>query len=139
MEPWRKIWRGAVVECLGHPALAHLLRGLASNDPRLIRGANTEPPCSYLFAGDDPGPCRGACPLAYGLWQDRELTGAVEVEAAFVELLEEIGTRAGSPLAVAPLLDWIDFAPWNEVRLELMGEIGRALAPVLDSAPGSVN
>lgn len=129
LESWRAIWRSAVVGCLSRQALAHLYVALETNDPRLIRGANTYPPVLRLFPGDDPGPCQCACPLAFGLWQAAGYTQAVEVEEAFVHLLEAVALKAGSKLAIVPLLDWIDFAEWGQVRLELLGEIAAVIAP----------
>jgi hypothetical protein len=133
-EPWRVVWRGLVVGSMPRPALCHLLRALQTNDPRLLRGANTEPPVGLIFPGDDPGECRGACLLAFALWQALGLVRAAEVDAAFQDLLAAVGLRAGSKLAILPLLDWIDCAPWGAVRMELMGEISLALAPPIPSA-----
>jgi len=139
MELWRKAFLRGIAPALGRDALAALRGGLAANDPRIIRGATTDP-----FADRDWSrlPCNGACAVGFAVWQADNLTTAGEVEDHFLMVAEHAATlydseprrgRKGglvrdSDTLFAEFINWFDETPPHESYPQLIEAIDEALA-----------
>jgi hypothetical protein len=125
MESWRKVWREGVVPLLSTESLTALQGGLVNDDARLIQGATTTPPPLQCV---QDWPVEAACGLGYCGWQGEGLETVAEVEEFFARMCFEIDRNLGEPAGCRWFLNWFDETPRDEMRVELLAEVNRALA-----------
>ena len=124
MESWRLIWRDGFAPVLSTAGLTALAESLRTDDPRLTQGSTTTPP--PLMCVQD-WPCEAACCLGFCGWQGDGLKTVGEVEHHFAKACFDADQRLGEPAACRFFLDWFDDTPRDEMRRELLAEVGLTL------------
>lgn len=130
MESWRNVWRKGVAPLLSVESLESLRQGLVNDDPRLLQGATTSPPPLQCV---QDWPVEAACALGYCGWQGDGLETVAEVEEFFARMCFEIDQQMGEPAACRWFLNWFDDTPREEMRIELLVEVQKALAERLSA------
>jgi hypothetical protein len=124
IESWRKVWRDGVAPQLSTAQLEALKVGLIKDDPRLIQGQTTTPPPMHCVLN---WPVEGACATAYAAWQAGDHDTVGECEEFFARTCFAADQALEEPAAVRYFLDWFDDTPRDEMRRELLAEIGWTL------------
>ncbi|HKA07073.1 MAG TPA: hypothetical protein VKD71_07425 [Gemmataceae bacterium] len=124
MESWRTVWRSGFAPVLSLKGLEALRDALSTNDPRLTQGSTTTPP--PLMCVQD-WPVEAACALGFCGWQGEKLETVGQVEEFFARCCFEADQRLGEAAACRWFLNWFDDTPREEMRLELLGEVERAI------------
>lgn len=122
MDTWQKVWRVGVQPLLSSAALEALLKGLESDDPRILqRGTCSPPPLRCVL----DWPVESACPIGYAFWQGERsgVANVAEVEENFSSKCHDIDQRVGEPAGCRWFLNWWDEAPRGEARVLLAQEI----------------
>lgn len=130
METWRKVWRQGVADQLTTAGLEALQQALLSDDERLLQGATTSPPplmCMQDWAVE------GACPIGFCGWHGTDMKTVGEVEEYFGQVCYRADQSLDEPAAIRHLLNWWDEHPREEVRRELLVEVGLALTKRRDA------
>ena len=125
MESWRKVWREGLAPVLTTPGLDALRRALLCDDVRLLQGATTTPPPLQCV---QEWPVEAACGIGYCGWRGEGLESVVEVEEYFAQVCFEVDQRLGEPAACRYFLNWFDETPRDDMRRQLLAEVGRSLA-----------
>lgn len=125
MEIWRRVWRDGFVPQISTQGLEALRDGLIGDDSRLLQGATCIPP--PLKCVQD-WPVEAACALGYCGWQGDGLQTVEQIEGFFVRACFEADKLLGEPAACRWFLNWFDETPRDEMRMQLLGEVHRALA-----------
>jgi hypothetical protein len=129
---WRETFRRGIVPQLSRRQLERLRKAVADNDPRLLQGATTQPPPLQCV---QDWPVEAACLMGFCGWMPGdtakdpcELETVADVEEAFAQMAfrcdEMIGIPAGCRFFMNPYDDWTR----EEMRLNLLPEIDRAIA-----------
>jgi hypothetical protein len=129
MESWRKTWREGFAPLLSTDGLQSLATALATNDPRLIQQATSQPP--PLLCVQD-WPVEAACAVGYCGWQGDGLETVAEVEEFFARMCYEMDMKMGEPAACRWLLNDFDDRHREEMRRLYLTEVQRALAERLE-------
>ncbi len=124
MESWRKVWREGIEPLLTTQGLEALRIALVADDVRLLQGATCTPP--PLMCVQD-WPVEAACGLGFCGWIGDGLITVGEVEEYFARMCFEIDTRLGEPAGCRYFLSWFDETPRDQMRSELLAEVGFAL------------
>ena len=124
MESWQKVWREGAAPLLSNASLEALQKALTSDDARLLQGATTTPPPLQCV---QDWPVEAACALGFCGWQGEGLETVAEVEEFFARMCFEIDQRLGEPAACRWFLNWFDETPRDEMRVQLLVEVERAL------------
>ena len=124
MESWRKVWRDGLAPVLSTAGLKALRKGLAKDDAQLTQGSITTPPSLQSVLD---WPCEGSCVIGYCGWQGDGLETVGEIEQFFAQTCFEIDRRLGVPAGCRWFLNWFDEAPRDEMRREMLDELGIAL------------
>jgi hypothetical protein len=135
MESWRRVLREGFLPQASGPALLLLrlrlqqqardpLTELGNHDCLLLRGTTTCPP-ALPSLGD--WPCEAACPVGTLALGDGAVT-VEEVQNAFGQMCFNADQCLGEPAACRWMLNWIDEAPWPEVRDGLLAELDREIS-----------
>lgn len=137
IEPWRQSWREGVLPSLSTRALVVLRKAVLENDPRLVQGHTTVPVFEHSGPQSDAAECRGACPLAYALWQedDRVSRDNYPMSVGEVQELFDRAMQRYCPVEFAPnpaaaqqsFFGWWDEGRPDEVRADLLEELDLAL------------
>jgi hypothetical protein len=125
MEAWRKVWREGVAPQLSTAGLEALRLALTTDDQRLLQGATTTPPplqCVQEWAVE------AACAVGFCGWQGDGLETVAEVEEFFARVCFEADQALGEPASCRWFLNWFDETPREEMRRQLLAEVGRTLA-----------
>jgi hypothetical protein len=125
MESWRLVWRKGFAPVLSDGGLAALLRGLETDDPRIVQGCTTTPPPLFCVSDWNVEAC---CALGFCGWQGDGLTTVGEVEEYFAKCCFEADQQVGEPAACRWFLNWFDDTPRHEMRSALTIEVKRELA-----------
>jgi len=118
-------FRNGIAPQLSTAGLVALRAALASNDPRLLRGACTMPPPLQCV---QDWPVERCCPIGFAGWQGEGLTTVAEVEEHFARVCFEADEALGEPAACRWFLNWWDTTPREEARPLLLAEIEAELA-----------
>jgi hypothetical protein len=124
METWRRVWRDGFAPVFSTACLEALWHALRNDDARLLQGATSSPP--PLRRHSDL-PVSGCCSIGWCGWQGEKLTTVAEVEEFFARSCYEADQRLGEPGGCRWFLNWYDDSPRQEMRLELLAEVERAL------------
>jgi hypothetical protein len=127
MESWQIAFRNGLAPLLSDAALEALAEALRTDDSKLIQGATTQPPpLSYV----QDWPVEAACAVGYCAVVEcggfgEALVG--QVEEYFARLCYDMDQQLGEPGGCRHLLNFIDSAPRDEMRRELLAEVGAEL------------
>jgi hypothetical protein len=124
MESWRIVWRDGFAPVLSAPGLRALADALRTDDPRLIQHATTLPLLHVETFGE---PVECACPIALCGWLGDGLDTAGQVEEFWGRTCFEADQRLGEPAPCRWFLNFVDDAPRDVLRRELLSEVERAL------------
>jgi hypothetical protein len=125
MKLWQTVWRQGFARILSTPGLKALAEALRADSPQLIQGATTTPP-PLLCVMD--WPVEAACAVAYCGWKGDCAETVGDVEEVFAKACYEADLLLGEPGACRHLLNWYDDTPRDEMRRELLEEVGHELA-----------
>lgn len=125
------VWQKGFVPLLSTKALEALLKGLESDDAKLVQGCTTQPP---PLPSVQNWPVEAACALGYCGWQGEGLETVAEVEEFFARMCFGIDQRLGEPAGCRWFLNWFDETPREVVRRELTQEVRSALSTRLLAA-----
>lgn len=126
MEAWRQVWREGFAPIFSAKSLLAMRHGLLTDDPRLIQGATTTPPPLHCV---QDWPVEAGDLLAYGHWIG-ECGGICEVAKAeeyFARSCHQCDLTIGEPAACRHFLNWYDETPRDNMRVQLLPEVSRAL------------
>jgi hypothetical protein len=121
---WQRCFRLGFAPQLSTRALEALRSALASDDRRLITGATTSPPPLQCCAD---WPVEAACPIALSGWLGEGLETVGETEEYFARLCYGADERLGEPAGCRWLLNHVDDTPREQLRRELLAEVGAEL------------
>ncbi len=121
---WQTVWHQGIAPLLTDEELRLLEAALERDDPRLIQGADTDPPCCEF---SEQLPCEGACLLAFVSWQtEPKLRTVAEVRENFdrlaLDVSERLRGKAGY-FSLSHFLNWFDDTPRATMRVLLLAEI----------------
>lgn len=124
-ETWRAVFREGFAPVLPLDGLRALREALLHNDPAVRPGSTTVPAFEGEVEHDErPTAC---CPVAYCGWKPDGLETIGEVSDFFNEACSAAEYRLKEVGASRHLVNWIDDAPWPEVRAGLLAEVEREL------------
>ena len=125
--PWQRAWREGVAPQLGTAGLKALQKALESDDPALIQGQNVLPP---PLQGHEFDQVTAACAIGFAAWKgDRDVCAPVgEIDVRFADICLEADQMLGEPGAVHHFLLQYDSWTREEMRRNLLPEVGAALA-----------
>jgi hypothetical protein len=125
--PWQWAWREGVAPQLSTAGLAALQDALEQDDSALIQGQNLQPPPLQIHEGDH---VTAACAIGFAAWKgDYEGSASVaEVDSRFAEICSCADQRLGEPAGVRFFLTQYDSWSREEMRGNLLAEVGLALA-----------
>jgi len=129
---WRKAWREGLAPQLTTRGLEVLKLALASDDPRLLQGATTMQAPMQCVAG---WAVEAACVIGYCGWQGKGLKWVGDVEEYFATVCYEADQALGVQAGCRTFLAWYDETPRDEMRRQLLAEVGRALTGRLRQGP----
>lgn len=135
METWRWVWRQGFVPVMGTCAIEALREALATDDPRLIQGATTDPP-PLLGLADDP--VRAACVIGLAGWLGEWLLTVSQVEEYFATVCFQADQQFTEPVMCRWLLNWLDDTPRAQMRRELLAEVDLALKDRVRIQPSEI-
>jgi hypothetical protein len=105
------------------------LRGaLERDDKRVIQGNTMRPQVLQCTFND---PVEACCPLCWALLDTKSQPHYVSVgplEERFADALLKASDKLGWPMAAQVFLSWVDEAPRDEMRRQLIAEVNRELA-----------
>jgi hypothetical protein len=122
--PWQRVLREGFCPHLSDKALASLLGALESNDPRIITGTTTYPPCLDLTRAQTVEMC---CPISFTAFAEG-LHRVGEVFDHFEKLCIAANTHFSVPAACRFLLGAIDDCDWSYMRVEMAAVIRGVLS-----------
>jgi len=123
LDAWRRVWREGIALSLSTPGICALRQALVTNDPRLVQGYTAWP----VANAEGSAPPAAACPLGLAGWLGDGLETTDEIEEAFARTCLEADTRLGEPAVCRFFIGWVDEAPLETIRAELLPEIDREL------------
>jgi hypothetical protein len=121
METWRQVWRQGFAPLFTDPALERLQEALKQDDAAIMQGATTSPPPLLSLEDCD---VEKTCVIGYLAWKGYGFSRVGDVEMFFSQACYEADKRLGEAAACRVFLNWYDDTPRNEMRRELLGEIG---------------
>lgn len=124
MESWRMVWREGFAPILSNNGLDALWQALRDDDPRLMQGGTTSPP-PLMCHSDAAVNC--ACSVSYCGWRGEKLETVGQLDEFFSRACFEADERLGEAGGCRWFLNWYDDTPRQEMRLELLAEVERAL------------
>jgi hypothetical protein len=125
MESWREVWRVGLAPVISTAGLVALRDALRSDDPRLVQHATTLPLITDETRHEPP---EAACAVGFCGWMADDLESVDAVDEFFNRTCFESDQRLGEVAACRWFLNWVDDAPRDEMRRELLAEVERALA-----------
>jgi hypothetical protein len=125
--PWRKVWRQGIVPQLTKAGLRGLQKALERDSHRLITGATTCPPPLQFLA---KLPVKACCPLCFALLDGKQpyAISVGSLEEQFALACYQGDQLAEEPGAIRYFLNWVDEAPRETMRRELLAEVKLALS-----------
>lgn len=131
MEPlaWQVVWRTGISPCLSVESLAALERGLAANDPAILRGKSFTPEFTATNLALD---LTATDPVLYGQWKTGGIKTVEEADTALQSISFESDMSVGMPASLRPFFNWWDEQTGKEkaakANRDLWEEVTAAIA-----------
>lgn len=120
IEAWQRAWREGFLPSISDAGLLALRDALVADDPRLIQGANTEPPPLNLRPDETP---RAACAVCLTRWLGDGVNSVAAIEEFFARSCFDADFRLGEPTACRRFLNWFDSTPRMDMRRLMLAEV----------------
>ncbi len=123
---WQWAWREGVAPQLSTAGLSALQDALEHDDSALIQGQNVQPPPLQIHEGDQ---VTAACAIGFAAWKGdyQGAASVAEVDVRFAEICRHADQRLAEPAGVRFFLTQYDSWSREELRRNLLAEVGLAL------------